>query len=338
MNRARIGFLAAALLLLLVLSLGLGLEGAWRRVDPATGPDTLIVVPAGSSARAIARQLGEAGVLARPRLFLWGLRFSGDGAALRAGRYLFRRPSSPAELLRTLRKGETELLWLTLPEGLWLREAVGQISRQLGLDSLDLVRRAQRPQDWTHPFLEGATDLEGYLLPDTYAFEYPPDPELVLGTLLDAFDAALSKLQRQAPEDWHLPPRAWTTLASIVEAEALRDEERGSIARVYLNRLERGMKLEADPTVLYALGWRKPRVYYKDLDLDSPYNTYRHDGLPPGPICSPGRASLAALLERDPGDRNLYFVADGQGGHRFSESFSEHLRNVAALRGKQGKP
>jgi UPF0755 protein len=336
MRPLRVTLLAAAMLLMLFL--GLALDGAWRQEGVSSGPDTLLLVPEGASSRAIIRQMSEAGVLVRPRIFLWGLRLNGAADELRAGRYRLRRPSSPARLLATLRAGETEKIWLTLPEGLWLDEAVGQIATQLELDSLDLARRVRRPRDWSHPFLEGAKDLEGFLLPDTYAFEYPADPVRVIGTLLDAFDTLMTELQGQVPEDWRLGSREWATLSSIVEAEARLDDERPAIAAVYLNRVARGMKLEADPTVIYGLGFRKPRLYYKDLDLDSPYNTYRHTGLPPGPICSPGRASLAALPVADPNDPNLYFVADGSGGHLFAETFSEHLRNVDRVRRGNGKP
>ena len=337
-SRRRLSGLSPLMLLVvLILAVALGLDGVWRRTSSPSLPDTTLVVPAGASSRAIASQLAEAGVLERPRLFLWGARIRGASDALRAGRYRFHRPSSPARLLEILRAGDTEKIWLTLPEGLWLDEAVDQISRQLDLDSLELAERVRRPDDWSHTFLAGASNLEGFLLPDTYAFEYPADAVTVIGTLLDAFDVVLADLRRRAPREWSLGPREWVTLASIVEAEALRTDSRPGIAAVYLNRLERGMRLEADPTVIYALGWRKRRLYYKDLDVDSPYNTYREHGLPPGPICSPGRASLAAPLAADPDDGNLYFVADGDGGHRFAETFAEHQRNVAALRRRLGR-
>lgn len=330
--RAAIGFL-----LVLVLLAGLLAERAWQGVGPRSGADTLLVVPAGASAAAVARQLEEAGVLERPRVFLWGLRLAGAGEELRAGRYRLRRPSSPALLLRQLREGDTEKIWLTLPEGLWLDESVGLIARQLDLDSLELAELVRRPRDWSHPFLAGAENLEGFLLPDTYAFEHPADPVRVIGSLLDAFDANMAALRARAPGDWPWSTRDWTIIASIVEAEAQLDAERPRIAAVYLNRLARGMKLEADPTVVYGLGARRKRLYYKHLEIDSPYNTYRYKGLPPGPICSPGRASLAALLAANTDEPYLYFVADGAGGHRFAATFAEHQRNVAALRKRRGR-
>ena len=319
--------------LLLALLLSMGARGVWRHAGAPAAPDTVMVVPPGASSRAIARQLHGAGVLTSPRVFVWGLRLAGAADELRAGRYRFRRPSSPAQLARQLRAGSTEKVWLTLPEGLWLDEAVAQIAAQLELDSLDLAAAVRDPARWpSHDFLAGRPNLEGFLLPETYALEYPVTPDGVLRVLLDAFDRSVTLLRGQAPPGWTLDTLDWTTLASIVEAEAQLAEERPRIAAVYLNRLARGMKLEADPTVMYALGRRKPRLYFKDLAVDSPYNTYLNAGLPPGPICSPGRASLAAPLAADPADSSLYFVADGQGGHRFSATFAEHQRNVAALR------
>jgi UPF0755 protein len=327
--------LAIGLGLLLALSLGLGagLERAWRRQPPQAAADTILILAPGSSSRAIAAQLAAAGVLESPRLWLWSLRLRGEADELRAGRYRCRRPSSPAALAEQLRRGRTEKLRLTLREGLWLDEAVAAIATQLELDSLALARQVRDARLWpAHDFLVGRPNLEGFLLPETYAFEYPVSEGQVIGTLLGAFARTLRELRAAAPAGWSLDPLSWTTLASIVEAEAFLDEERPRIARVYLNRLARDMRLEADPTVLYALGERRLRVFYRDLRVDSAYNTYRHEGLPPGPICSPGRASLAALLAADPQDRSLFFVADGKGGHRFAATFAEHERNVAALR------
>jgi len=324
---------------LAVLAMAAGLAGLRRAWTSAPGPargDTVLVVAPGSSPPRIARELAAAGVLARPRLFLWGLRLSGAGGDLKAGRYRFPRPASCDRVLADLRAGRTAKLWITLPEGLWLDEAVGLMARGLGLDSLDLARRVRDPGAWDHPFLAGRPDLEGFLFPDTYAVEYPPDAGALLDQVLDRCAGVLAELADRAPADWPLDTVDWVTLASIVEAEARLDEERPRIAAVYLNRLRRGMRLEADPTVMYALGERRPRLYFKHLEVDSPYNTYRRAGLPPGPICSPGRRSLESLLAADPADPALYFVATGDGGHLFSATLAEHRRKVAALR--RGRP
>lgn len=312
---------------------GLALESAWRRAPAAAAPDTILIIEPGSSSRGIASQLATAGVLRSPRAFLWGLAWRGDAGSLKAGRYRFHRPSSPAAIAAALIAGRTEPLRLTLREGLWLDESVSAIARQLELDSLAVARLVRDPRRWpAQDFLAGRPNLEGFLFPDTYAFEYPVTPEAVVGTLLAAFAKARDELRASAPQGLGLDTLAWTTLASIVESEARLDADRPRIARVYRNRLARGMRLEADPTVLYALGERRPRVLTRDLRVDSPYNTYRNKGLPPGPICSPGRASLAASLAVDPTDRSLFFVADGKGGHRFAATYDEHKRNVASLR------
>ena len=324
--------LLAGVVLLVILAGGLSLERAWTGTRGSARGDTLLVVPQGASARGIASLLAGAGVLESPRLFVWRLRLAGEGHALRAGRYRFSVPCAPAEILDKLRRGDTEKLWLTLPEGLWLDEAVGRIARSLDLDSLALARAARRPSQWNYAFLRGSQSLEGFLFPETYVFEYPADPETVLSRLLESFAQQIAILAVKAPLAWDLSVRDWVTLASIVEAEGGPESERRRIAAVYLNRLRRGMRLEADPTVLYGLGERRQRLFYLDLDLDSPYNTYRRAGLPPGPICSPGRASLQAVLEADPAERSLYFVASGEGGHLFAETFAQHRRNLDRLR------
>ncbi len=339
MSRGRKVLVALGILLsLAILSGSAVFQIRWTRTPGSAASDTLIQVPAGLSSRQIAELLGEAGVLSSPRLFHWGVRLQGEGRNLKAGRYLLGRPSAPALVLAKLRHGETERLWLTLPEGLWLDEAVGLIAGSLELDSLDLARRVRRPRDWPYRYLRGRADLEGFLFPDTYAFEYPSTAEGVLSHILASFDKTLRELERSAPAGWSLSTLEWVTLASIVEAEARLPEERSRIAAVYLNRLRRGMRLEADPTVMYALGRRRPRLFYKHLEVDSPYNTYRQSGLPPGPICNPGLGSLRSLLEADPADPSLYFVASGTGGHLFSETYEEHRRKVEQLRRERGSP
>ena len=329
---ARIRLLVWLILLVFVLIVYSELGSRWRSVPAATASDTLLVIPAGWGSGRIVARLAEAGVLESPNLFGWGLRLQGRSGDLKAGRYLFRRPSSPAALLAQLVGGATEKQWLTLPEGLWLDEAVGHIARSLAVDSLELSRLVRLPKEWGRSFLAGRADLEGFLYPDTYSFEYPATPRAVVECLLAGFEREMGAVTLQAPAGWALAVGEWVTLASIVEAEARKDDERGPIAAVYLNRLRLGMKLEADPTVMYALGERRDRLFFKHLKVDSPYNTYLHPGLPPGPICSPGKSSLRALLLAAPDDPHLYFVADGKGGHLFAITYDEHRRNVERVR------
>ncbi|MCP4546208.1 MAG: endolytic transglycosylase MltG [bacterium] len=303
--------------------------------DPRASGDTLLIIPTGASSGGIARVLVEAGILESPRIFLWGVRVTGSGSELKAGRYLFARPSSPAMIMAKLKAGETEKVWLTLPEGLWLDETVSIIASTLELDSLRLAELVRQPERWPYPYLAGLENLEGFLLPDTYAFEYPADMETVVDHILANCDREISRLGSKKPSDWAFTIVEWITLASIIEAEAGVDDERPRIAAVYLNRLRKSMRLEADPTVMYALGRRRSRLYYKHLKIDSPYNTYRTKGLPPGPICSPGLKSIEAPLLANPDDPYLYFVASSGGRHEFSKTFDEHRRKIREIRGGQ---
>jgi len=325
------------LLALLLADLGAALWMSWSSEPPGSGEKALVDIPQGLTSAQIADSLLARGVLRDRRLFRIGLLF-GD-ADLKAGRYLFRKPESPRRVLSKLRRGETEKIWLRLPEGLWMDEAAGLIARQLQVDSLALARRMREPDRWSYDFLEGAQDLEGTLFPDSYAFEYPVKVQDVLPRLLGRFSEILGELKEEySLEATGLSLRQWIILASIVESETLLDSEREKVAAVYRNRLALGMKLEADPTVIYGLGRRLSRLYYKQLDDPSPYNTYRRPGLPPGPICSPGRRSLEAVLRADMSDPSLYFVARGDGGHFFSVTFQEHLEKVEKVRNERKIP
>ncbi len=329
--------LVLILLLLLILDLAAALWASWSMVPAGSGEEVLVRIPQGLSSSAIADSLKAKGVLKGTRLFRLALLLGDED--LKAGRYLFRKPQAPGRVLSKLRRGETEKIWLRIPEGLWMDETAGLIARQLDLDSLKLSTSMRGSSGFKYEFLEGADDLEGVLFPDSYAFEYPVSEADVLPRLLGRCDEVLRRLQSEySLEETGLSLREWIVLASIVEAETMLDSERERVAAVYRNRLLKGMKLEADPTVIYGLGKRRKRLYYKHLDQPSPYNTYRNEGLPPGPICSPGERSLEAVLKADLSDPSLYFVARGDGGHFFSVTFQEHLEKVEMVRNGRKEP
>jgi UPF0755 protein len=329
--------LVIILLAVLALDLGAAVWASWSMVPAGSGEEVLVKIPQGLSSTQIADSLKARGVLKGTRLFRLALRLGDDN--LKAGRYLFRKPQAPGKVLSKLRRGETEKTWLRIPEGLWMDETAGLIAQQLDLDSLKLSQEIRRPQAYNYEFLESARDLEGLLFPDSYAFEYPVREEDVLPRLLGRCDEVLRRLRASySLEETGLTLREWIVLASIVEAETMLDSERERVAAVYRNRLALGMKLEADPTVIYGLGVRKKRLYYKHLEDDSPYNSYRNKGLPPGPICSPGERSLEAVLRADLSEPNLYFVARGDGGHFFSATFQEHLEKVDLVRNGRKPP
>jgi len=183
-----------------------------------------------------------------------------------------------------------------------------------------------------------APTLEGYLSPDSYEFLPGTSPEVAFRTMVARTQDVL--LRASAGRDslpLGLSLYELLTLASIVEAEAVMDDERPRIARVYLNRLALGMKLQADPTVGYALSGRpRSRLYLRHLRVNSPFNTYLHEGLPPGPICNPRRESIEAVIDPLPDVKDLFFVARGQGRHLFAKTYAEHLANIRSVRGRQG--
>ena len=259
---------------------------------------------------------------------------SGRLTTLKAGKYLFDQPMTPLQVLAKLRKGEVMHVKVTLPEGLRLEEAAALFEEQ-GVGRREAFLRAMRDPAPIRDLDPEALDLEGYLFPESYLV----DP--------DIGEAALVRILVRASREWWerrpVPPpqglgfHQLVTLASVVERETASPAERPRIAGLFLNRLRIGMPLQSDPTVIYALaldGRYRGRLTREDWAYPNPYNTYRNAGLPPGPICSPGRASLEAVL-RPEATRYLYFVARDDGTHAFSESLEEHNRAVARYRGSR---
>jgi UPF0755 protein len=219
---------------------------------------------------------------------------------------------------------------VTIYEGLRGTQIARILKREVGIDSLKLVQQFG-DTSLLRVSNHGAFSLEGFLLPDTYEFYWQVDEKEIVRDMLAEFRKFFSdSLQRQAHK-MKMTIGQVLTMASIVEGETVLDRERPIIAGLYYNRLHRRMKLEADPTIQYIVPDGPRRLLYNDLKIDSPYNTYKNYGLPPGPINNPGRKSILAALY--PAKHNyLYFVADGLGGHRFARTFDEHLRNVRAYR------
>jgi UPF0755 protein len=245
------------------------------------------------------------------------------------------------EILRALARGMSGLNLVTIPEGLTTTETSLLLSNHLGVPVAEFDSLAN-----SRAFLDSlgidAPTIEGYLAPDTYEFLPGTSPEVALRTMARR---TLGILREAAAGRDSLPLglslRQVLTLASIVESEAQVNEERPRIARVYLNRLERGMRLQADPTVAYGLGRRpRSRLLLRQLQINSPFNTYLYEGLPPGPICNPGKKSIQAVIDASSHEDELFFVASGQGGrHLFSRTYQEHLahiRNVQAASASAG--
>ncbi len=245
---------------------------------------------------------------------------------IKPGRYLIPPGMSNFGLLYYLHAHPQDEVRITLPEGMELRKVARILSRNLDIDSSGFMAAvSNRKLLARHGIM--ADNAEGYLFPGTYNFAWASTPEEAARFLIGQFRHFYTQnLQKMAAKEG-LGETGLLTLASIVEAETPLDAEKSLVASVYLNRLKKNMRLQADPTVQYALGGAARRLYYKDLAADSPYNTYRHNGLPPGPICNPGAASILAVLQ--PAQSSfLYFVATGNGGHYFAASLTEHNANI----------
>lgn len=321
---ATVGLLALALLMLTA-------AAYWDLHHPysaARGTAVSIDIPSGLDASEILERLAEKGVLAHPlpaRLYLtYGL---GD-PPLKAGEYQFSGKLSTIEVLDTLIRGNVVLHRVTIPEGLTLEQTAAHLA-STGFGEKQSFLHAMNQPALIADLDPEARNLEGYLFPETYSFAKGTPENEIVARMVDTFRqrfSALIRPQMNGGETVH----GIVVLASIVEKEAKLDRERAIIAAVYRNRLRRGMALYADPTVIYGLerlGRYDGNLRRSDLRYDTPYNTYLHRGLPPGPICSPGLASLRAAVH--PAEVPfLYFVSRNDGSHVFSRTLAEHNRNV----------
>lgn len=287
---------------------------------------THLIVHRGMSFNEVLTQLQQSGTIRerwQPELIA---RMVPKLRAIKAGRYTIPPNSSNFGLLWYLRTQPLDEVRVTLPEGIDRHKMAQILSRKLDFDSTQFVAATENPRLLAKYGIR-APHAEGYLLPGTYDFAWGDSPQEAASFLIRQFKKLYTNKQQQRAIALGLNEHKLLTLASIVEAETPLDKEKPIVASVYLNRLRIGMRLQADPTVQYALGGASRRLYYKDLAITSPYNTYRNKGLPPGPICNPGKASIAAVLNA-PQSNYLYFVATGNGGHYFSESLQEHQANV----------
>ena len=280
---------------------------------------TTVIVPRGAGVEGIANELARRGVIADPLVFRLGVRASGGDKGLRAGEYAFAPRISAFEVMGLLQSGKTVVRRLTVAEGLTAAQVIATLTATDGL-----VGEVAAVPD------------EGNLLPETYHFSFGEGREALLARMSGAMGEVLADLWEERAPDLPLrTPREALILASVVEKETARAEERPRIAGVFINRLRKGMRLQSDPAVVYGLTMGKRPLgrplNRADLKKPSPYNTYQIAGLPPSPICNPGRAAIAAVLDPAPTDE-LYFVADGSGGHVFARTLAEHNRNVARWR------
>jgi UPF0755 protein len=320
---------------LLVILLAVAAGGAWLYTGlerPFKGYDAaeqFVDIPPGSGTAAMARRLEEAGVVRSAESFRLAVWLRGSSRRLQAGEYRFDRPMTAAEVVDRISRGEVYVRALTFREGLTVREMAAVFESGGFGPAADFIA-ASKNAALVQGIDPAAKDLEGYLFPDTYTLPRRTSASQLVERMVARFEKVLTPELRSTANERGLTVRELVTLASLVEKETAKPDERPIVAGVYTNRLRIGMGLQCDPTVIYALmlaGRYDGNIRKGDLQIDSPYNTYRYAGLPPGPIAAPGEASLHAAA--NPAEvPYFYFVSRNDGSHVFSTTLEEHNRNV----------
>ena len=313
------------ILIITTISIGILVSSVWfiynqpdKRIN-----ETTVVIEKGTGSHQVANKLKEAGVVAHPLLFRLAARITGLDKKLKAGEYVFLPQISMREVLDIISKGQVHYRQLTLPEGLTTAGMIELINAE--------------------PNLEGNITIEvkeGELLPETYSFSKGESRNSIVHRAQQAMIKTIDEAWKLNKQNVLKNKYQLLVLASIIEKETGVASERADVAAVFINRLRLGMKLQTDPTVIYAITKGKKELgrplYLKDLKIDSPYNTYKYYGLPPTPICNPGREALLAAANPSQVDY-LYFVVSGEGGHRFARTLQEHNDNVFAYRKSKRK-
>lgn len=326
MVRRILGAVAVVLCLAAVLGL-MVVRAELERRSPVFDPPQVVRVADGEPLPALAKRLGEQGVLASPLAFRALARWRGEDRRVRSGLYELGGNATAADVLDALVRGPQKLELVSFPEG-WTVERIALRLEAAGLGPAERYRELAEDPTFAAALGVPAPRLEGYLFPDTYSFGDDPTPAEVLGRMTARFHEVTGEPYGRAAAEAGLTLHQAVTLASLVEAEAAVPQERARIAAVFHNRLERGMRLQTDPTVLYGVPGRTPPIRQSDLDRETPYNTYVIPGLPPGPIANPGLSSLDAAVHPLEGTRALYFVARADRTHQFSETLEAHVRAV----------
>ncbi|WP_366922556.1 endolytic transglycosylase MltG [Metallumcola ferriviriculae] len=331
-----LGFVAIAVVLLLIFS-GAGFYQVNKMMRPMTdgpSPSKVVFIPPQSSSNEIGKLLQKEGLIRHRLLFTVYARLHKLDTRLQAGEYEFSPSKSLPEIVNKITSGQVKTYSFTIPEGYTVDQIAALLSDKGFVDKekfLYLVKEG----DFDYSFIKGLPKnkhrLEGYLFPDTYQIPKGFGEREIINLMLRRFSEVFSEDWRERAKLMDLDIGDVVTMASLIEREAKQKVEQSTIASVISNRLERGMLLQLDATVQYALGEHKERVLFEDLEVESPYNTYKNVGLPPGPIASPGRSAIEAALY--PADTDYFFyVAKPDGGHEFTKTLAEHNRAIRQYR------
>lgn len=319
-------------LVLLIVSAIVGIYGYRQVSSPLGDPqrEYSVIIRPNDDAADLRQRLGDCGIITDRRIYNFMMKYTESDRRLKPGRYHFKGGLTHYELAEYFKNTNPELSKVTIPEGKTIREIVPLLVHGIPTDSADLVSLLADAS-----FRKGlgidAPSFEGYLFPETYSFYPYQDPDQVIREMVNVFWDSFTPAMKNQLRLLNMSMNEIVTLASMIEAEAVDGSERELISSVYHNRLRKGWKMQCDPTVIYALGGLDRPLLRKDLDVDSPYNTYIYYGLPPGPIGAPGLASLKAALF--PADTDyFFFVASGDGRHTFTSSLSQHNRAVSKSR------
>jgi len=298
---------------------------------PGSTAHILVTVPRGVTPREIGEILTQKKVVRSPSAFLLAMRLAGGGGEIRADRYDLSPGMSPRQIVVAIESGAASASnWVTIPEGFTARQVADRLGEKQLADPAAFLTAVRKQGDmlrYSDGFTPPDKNLEGYLFPDTYRFDVSTTVPAILNQMVGEFDTKVVKTHPKV-KDW----KKTIILASLIEREAEVDKDRPLIASVMFNRLKKGMPLDIDASIEYALPKHKPRLMFSDLKTPSPYNTYLHKGLPPTPICSPGLPSIEAVLHPAKTDY-LYYVAGPGGAHIFSKTLAEQDQVIARLRG-----
>ncbi|MBR3628705.1 MAG: endolytic transglycosylase MltG [Elusimicrobia bacterium] len=273
-----------------------------------------LLIPKGASPHKIAKILKDSDVITSQEIFLLLIKFYGYSTKLQAGLYDFNTKDSLNTIINKIKNGESKNIKVTIPEGFNIKQIARVLSEYNICNEQKFISLAKEQS------------MEGYLFPNTYFLLPQMSEQEVINVMSDEFNKFWTKEKEERLKQINKSKKDIIILASIVEKEAIADTERPIIAGVFLNRLAKGMRLESCSTVLYAMGINKERLSFEDLKFESPYNTYKYKGLPPGPICNPGAKAIDAVLYPQATD-SLYFVSKGNGTHYFSSTFEQHVKN-----------